>query len=189
MTSQPETSEEPRRRRARIRTLPWRVIVPWALFGLAAAAAGIFATLWLQDASDDDRVEEAQRAAQAFVISLTNFSADTIDEDVAEIRSFAVGSFADEVDTFFGPDAVDAIRQAEGSSMGEIEALFVQDLDEQRASVFAVVDQTITNSVLDAPQTDIVRMEVGLIETDNGWKVQRVDIFQAPGGTLAPVGP
>ena len=170
-----------------IKSLPWRFIVPWTLFAAAAAAAMVFGLLWFQDVREEDDLQEARAAAQAFVLALTNFSADTIDEDVQEIRSFAVGAFAEQVDTFFGPEAVDAIRAAEASSAGEIEGLFVQDLDDGQASVFAVVNETITNTVLDEPTTDILRLEMGLTKSNGAWKIERVEIFQAPGAGLAPI--
>lgn len=167
----------------RIRSWPWRVIIPWFLFVVTATAAVVFALAWIDTANEEDRVKEVERTTQRFVIALTNFSADSIESDVQEIRSFAAGDFEDEVDTFFGPDAIDAITQAEASTEGEIEAIFVQDIDEDAASVFAVVRETVTNSVLTEPQTDILRLEIGLTETDDGWKVNRVEVFQAPGST------
>lgn len=170
----------------RIRSWPWRVIVPWFLFALAAAAAVVFALAWLSGVEEDDRIEEVERASQRFVTALTNFSAETIEADVQEIRSFAVGDFEEEVDTFFGPDAIDAITQAEATSEGEIEAIFVQDIDEDAASVFVVVSETVTNSVLEEPQTDVLRLEIGLVQTEDTWKVDRVEVFQAPGSTGVP---
>lgn len=170
----------------RIRSWPWRVILPWFLFTLAAAAALVFALAWLSGVNENDRIEDVERATQRFVTALTNFSADTIEADVQEIRSFAVGNFEQEVDTFFGPDAIDAITQAEATSEGEIQAIFVQDIDEDAASVFVVVSETVTNSLLEEPQTDVLRLEVGLVRTEGDWKVDRVDVFQAPGSAGVP---
>lgn len=183
-----ERKEPGRFRRAgrAARSLPWRFILPWTLFAIAAAFAILFGMLWLQDVREEDELDEVRATAQRFALALTNFSADTIDEDVEEIKAFATGTFAEEVDTFFGPEAVDAIEEADASSTGEVRGLFVQDHDDGRASVFAVVDETIQNTVLDDPQSDILRLEMGLTRTDGDWKIDRVDIFQAPGSGLAP---
>ena len=170
----------------RIRALPWRFILPWALFVLAAAAAVTFLILWQEAEAEGSENEEVVTAASDFVEALTNFSADTIDDDAERIRSFAVGDFEEEVDTFFGDRAIAAIKEADATSSGEIEEIFIQSLDEEEASIFAVVTETITNAATTEPRTDTLRLEVGMIKTGSGWKVQSVEVFQSPGQTLVP---
>lgn len=166
---------------SRLKRLPWRVIVPWTMFVFAATSAVTFGLLWNELRVEDEQRTEVRSAATDFVLALTNFSSETIDVDATRIKSFAVGDFADEVDVFFGEDATAAIKEAQAESSSEIESLFIQSVDEDEASVFGVVSTTITNSVATEPQTDLVRLEVGLIETAQGWKVNRVEIFEAPG--------
>jgi len=170
----------------RIRRLPWRFIVPWFLFVLATGAAVTFAVLWQQEVSEDRQVDEVTDAARSFVHALTNFSSETIDADAARIKAFAVGEFSEEAETFFGERAVAAIREAQATSEGEIEALFLQSVDDEQASVFAVVSATVSNQGLTEPRTDTLRLEVGMIKTASGWKVNRVDVFQSPGGGVVP---
>lgn len=166
---------------SRLRKLPWRVIIPWTL-ALAATAVAIAFYLQWKDLDDTRKQQaEVQTTAREFITALTNFSHETIEQDVEEIRSFAVGDFADEAATYFGDDGIAAIKEAQASSEAQIESLFVQAMDGDEASVFAVVSETISNSVSTDPQTDVLRLEVGMIETAQGWKVNRVDVFQAPG--------
>lgn len=174
----------------RLKRLPWRVVVPWLLFAVAAAIAVIFFLQYNDLKTEADERTEAESVARDFVDSLTNFSYQTVEDDVAEIRSFAVGDFADEIDVFFGEDGIEAIRQAEAVSEGRIVSLFVQAVDADEASVFAVVDETIRNAAASEPTTDTLRLEVGLIETEDGWKVNRVEVYQSPGSGLTggPVG-
>ena len=163
--------------------------MPWTLFVIAAGAAITFLILWQEAETRENEQEEVLETATAFIEALTNFSADTIDEDAERIKSFAVGDFEEEVDTFFGPRAVEAIKQAEATSVGEIQELFIQSIDEDEASVFAVVSETITNASTTEPRTDTLRLEVGLIKTGSGWKVNDVEVFQSPGQTLLPSPP
>ena len=160
--------------------------MPWTLFVLALGAAVTFLILWQEAETEGSEQDEVVAVATDFVNALTNFSADTIDEDAEKIRSFAVGDFEEEVDTFFGDRAIAAIKEADATSSGEIEEIFVQSIDEDEASVFAVVTETITNAATTEPRTDTLRLEVGLIETGSGWKVQSVEVFQSPGQTLLP---
>jgi hypothetical protein len=158
--------------------------LPWLLLLIVTATAITFGVLWWDYESEARSRDEIEAVSERFVIALTNFSADTIAEDVEEIESFAVGGFADEVERFFGDEAVAAIEEAEATSEGEIEALFVQTVGESSASVFALVSETVTNTSLEEPQTDTLRLEVELIETTSGWRVSSVEVLQAPGGGL-----
>jgi Mce-associated membrane protein len=173
----------------RIRALPWRFILPWTLFVIAAGAAVTFVILWQEAETQTTEHDEVVETASDFVIALTNFSADTIDEDAELIKSFAVGDFEDEVNTFFGPRAVEAIKQADATSTGEIEEIFIQSLDDDEASVFGVVRETITNAASSEPRTDTLRLELGMILTGSGWKVDRVEVFQSPGDSPLPGSP
>jgi hypothetical protein len=163
-------------------------IVPWASFGVALAAAVVFALLWNGTKGAEHRRTEVAGSANRFLIALTNFSGDTIDADVREIRSFAVGDFADQVNMFFDQDAVTALRQAKAKSVGRVQSLFVESLSGGSATVFGVINEQVTNTGNPTPRTEIVRVEVELIDTKAGWKVNRVNILQSPTNTGGPLG-
>lgn len=171
----------------RVRSLPLRVVIPWVITALAVTAAIVMFLRYDALEREQARSDEVHETARAFVTELTNFSYQTIEEDVEAIRSYAVGAFAEETEVFFGEEGIAAIREAEAISEGAILSLFVQELADEEASVFAVVEETATNAVSQEPQTDTLRLEVALIETDDGWKVSRVEVFQAPGSGL-PLG-
>jgi Mce-associated membrane protein len=158
--------------------------LPWLLLVLAVAAAVTFGWLWWGERAEDARREDVEATAAGFLLALTNFDAATIDADVREIRSYAIGQFADEVDQTFNADRVAAIREGQASSAGTMRSLFVQELGQDTATVFAVVDETTSNSSSPAPRQDVLRVEVELIETEGGWKVNRVEILQSLSGGL-----
>jgi Mce-associated membrane protein len=162
--------------------------LPWILFALALIAAAVFAFLWQLEANEDRERAQLEADARRFVTALTNFSSENILEDVEEIKSFAApGSpFEEEADVFFGEQAIEAIEQAEAQSSGEIESLFVQSFEDDQASVFAVVNETVSNADLAEPRTDILRMNVELVKDEDQWKVSNVDVLQSPGSTLVP---
>jgi Mce-associated membrane protein len=164
----------------RSRTLPWTLLV------LALGAGGYVGWLWQQGEMQERREREVLAVARDFLTTLTNFQADTIDQDVEEIRSFAVGTFADEVGDFFDQEAVDQIREAEAVSVGRIDSIFVQSLSGDSASVFGVVNEVVTNNTSPTASTEVVRLDVDMIETTAGWKVSDVEILQTP--TSVPLG-
>jgi hypothetical protein len=167
-------------------------VLSWALFLVVAGAAILFFVLWRQATGDRDALEqgraEVAAAATDFLNALTNFEGTTIEQDVARIRGFAVDGFADQVDEFFGPSAVKALRKAEAKSVGRVQHVFVESLSGSEADVFAVVNETITNASTTTPKAEVLRIDLGLIDTASGWKVQRVDILQSPPNSAIPGG-
>ncbi len=154
---------------------------PWAVAAAGLAAAVTFGSLWWGERSQESRVAEVESTTRRFAAALTTFSAGTIERDVAEIRSYAVGRFADEVDQTFDQARIEAIQESRARSTGRIESIFVQDVDEDSATAFAVVNETVVNAAQTAPRIDVLRMEIGLLETDDGWKIESVEILQTPG--------
>lgn len=154
--------------------------LPWILAAVAAAAAIVFAVLWLGLRGQAAPREDVEATARGFLLALTNFDAATIDRDVEEIRSYAVGDFAQEVRETFSPDRIAAIRESEATSVGRIRDVFVQSIDGDTATVFGVVDETVRNSASPAPASDLLRTELVLVRTTGGWKITSVQILQSP---------
>src|SRR5918996_6486699 len=73
------------------------------------------------------------------------------------------------------------IEEAEAASRSEVQELFVQSMGSESASVFAVVGEELTNRSLEEPQPGVIRLEVELLKTGSGWKVEGVQLFQSPG--------
>lgn len=185
--AKPADPAEPRRRTPpSARKVLRQPALPWSLFALAAAAAVTFAVLWRVDAGADRAATEVRDAARRFLSVLTNFSAQTIEKDIEEIRAFAEGRFANEVQVTFSEERVAAIQENEVVSTGRVRSVFVQTLEGSTATVFGVVNETVVNASLTAPRADVLRVELEMIETPEGWKVSSVQILQSPGG--APFG-
>jgi hypothetical protein len=169
-----------------------RQTLSWALFLLVLGAAVLFFILWRQAAGDRGRADgeraDVTQAATDFLTRLTNFKGTTIDHDVAEIKRFAIGDFADQVDQFFGPTARAALRKAQAESTGHVQKVFVESLSGDQAEAFAVVSETITNASSATPKAQTLRIDLGMIDTNSGWKVNRVDILQSPATPPIPGG-
>jgi hypothetical protein len=172
----------------RWRRVPPAAVLPWALVAVLLAAS--LTNWWLlrSERREDARAAEITAIADDFMHALTSFSAGTIDADVARIKSFAVGDFAQQVDQTFSSDRIHQIEQAKVVSTSTVRSVFVESLDAESASVFGVVDETVTNNVSTERKTDVLRMEVHLIRTVEGWKVVQVNILQTPGQAAALIG-
>jgi hypothetical protein len=162
--------------------------LPWVLAAVLLATS--LTNWWLlrSDRRDDARADEVTEVTRVFVHSLTNFSAATIDQDVARIRGFAVGDFAQQVDQTFSSDRIQQIKQAKVVSTSTVRSVFVESLESDSASVFGVVDESVTNNVSTERKSDTLRIEVRLIQTVGGWKVEQVNILQTPGQAAQSIG-
>jgi hypothetical protein len=99
-----------------------------------------------------------------------------------------VGDFATQVDDTFSAARIGQIKRAKVVSTSQVRSVFVESLEGDQARVFAVVNETVTNNLSTAPRTDVIRVELGMINTTSGWKVNSVDILQSPGATGATTG-
>ncbi|MGH2701156.1 MAG: hypothetical protein ACRDJB_03070 [Actinomycetota bacterium] len=163
-------------------------LLPWILFGLALVAAVTFGVLWQQEWSKANEQDELRAQATEFINDLTSISADTAEADAEEIKQWAVGDFAEEAEVFYGDKAIDAVKEADASTEGAIQSLYVQSLEDGEASLFAVIDYTVTNAGTAEPKTDIIRMNIEMIESDDGWKVNSVRVLESPGTALPSAG-
>ena len=172
-----------------------RRVASWTLFLLVIGAAVLFFVLWRQASGQrDDALQGGRDRAEVvststdFLNALTNFKGTTINEDVARIKGFAVDGFADQVDQFFGPTAREGLRKAQANSIGHVEKVFVESISGDQAEAFAVVSETITNASTTSPKAQTLRIDMGMINTRSGWKVNRVDILQSPQNPPIPGG-
>src|SRR5439155_22343833 len=137
----------------------------------------------------DSGVNQAKATARNFLTALTNFDGKTIDADFNRIVSYGTGTFAQQAEQFYADkDTRNALRVRQASSRGEIKDLFVQSSANGRVRVYGVIDQTIANNALPTPQSDELRIELGLTRVKGAWRVYDVRVLQAPASTL-PGGP
>ena len=161
---------------------------PWVVAVLALLAAVTFGVLWQQESARASEEDELRAAATEFITDLTSISADTVEADAEAIKEWAVGDFADEAEVFYGPKAIEAVVEADATTEGDVQELYVQSLAGGEGSVFAVVNYTVTNAGTEEPKSDIVRMSVELIQADGDWKVNSVRVLESPGTALPSAG-
>jgi hypothetical protein len=158
----------------------WLVGVLAVMAGVGMALAVTFGILWNGKRVSDDNTAAAKRTGQSFLIALTNFDSKTINADFQRITSYATGNFAKQATQFFGPQIRQQLQVAQAQSRGEISSIYVQSASSNRASVYAVVDQTIVNKNFNAPQADELRVVLTMNKVSSGWRVGDVTVLQAP---------
>ena len=143
-----------------------------ALLLIACALLAFKAFAPSQEATNND----IERVAKRFAKSLYTFSYKTIDEDINAIKADATGGFHNELETVLGKVDVfrKAIVDAKGVSTGEIIATEVREVADDSATVRVSVLQSISNTSTKQPRVQASSVELTLVDTDSGWKVDAV---------------
>lgn len=161
--------------------VPVWVTVVLSLVTLAAVIVALsFAAAWSSLNSQNVQRSQVKATATTFLYDLFNLSPKNIDTRFNAIESMATGNFAKQANQFFGSNIRQALEQAQAQSQGQIRYVYVQSIDGNQATVYALVDQTYLNNKLPAPQPDVMDMTVGLTQVGGTWKIATATVLSAP---------
>lgn len=165
----------------------FRSVLPWVVT-LAAVALAVFSTLqWRALATDEATRAEVEAVAAAFLLELTTWDAsDGLGDTRDQLASYGTGEFLDEVDELFGAELSADLRDVAATSEGEIQDLFLQRVEHDRAVVFGVVLQTQDTAETD-PDTIARSARVVLDRVEGTWKVAQVQMVDAGTTSLGDV--
>ncbi len=153
---------------------------------LCAVAAVGFGLAWASLQSQQDTQTQVRAVARQFVLDLTNLTPKTVDAQINDLLAASTGQFASQARSFFGGGIRQELEKAQPVEEGQVRALYVQSITGSRATVFAVVDDSYTNSALRASgqgrQTDVLRLDLGMVDASRGWKIASVTVLGGPAG-------
>lgn len=166
--------------------------LPWIVAVLAIAIA-VFSAIQASQARSEvaqlraaERVRaEVAREANTVALRLTTFEGEDIEQWYTDIRDTATGKFKDQLGQVFNQETRDTVREIGVVSVGEIQDLFVQDVDGDDARAFALVKQTYVNSSTPDPVEDHQRMDIHLKRVNGRWLASEVAVL-GPNGVIAP---
>lgn len=175
--------------------LPWVIAALFLAFGVFALLERNQAVQQREDAAAElaqlreAEKERAEVRAQASTVALrlTTFEGENIEEWYAEIRATATGEFEKQLGDVFNQSTRDTLREIGVVSVGEMQNLFVQDVDGDQAKAFALVKQTYVNSSTPDPVEDHQRIDMTLERVDGKWLASEVVVL-GPNGVIAPSG-
>jgi len=121
--------------------------------------------------------EDITKVATRFTGNLVTFDYRTLDSDLQRILKDATGNFQTQFHTALGGDINvfrRAIQQSQAQSTGDVKGTSVSSKDDNTATVLVFVSQTIRNKTHPAPRTELRLLELTLVKTPQGWKVDNV---------------
>jgi hypothetical protein len=127
----------------------------------------------VQATAEDDITKTSTR----FTANLVTFDYRTLDNDLNRILKDASGNFRTQFHTALGGDINvfrRAIEQAHAQSTGDVKGVSISSRDSNTATVLVFVSQTIRNLAHPAPRTELRLLELTLVKTPQGWKVDNV---------------
>lgn len=163
-------------------------IALWCVAVLGVIGTVAFGQAWLSQRAQLDQQATVRTVSGDFLLALTNFDAKNVDADFNRIQTYATGSFATQSNQFFGTTIRQQLETALASSRGQIRDLFVQSLNGNHASVYAVVDQTYVNSKMQAPAADVLQIVTDLTKVSSGWKISNVTVLNNAGSGASSAG-
>ena len=162
-------------------------VLAWTVAVLALAAAAFAGVQWADlYAADKERGEVRQGATRA-ALRLTTFDGAEIEDWYADVLTTATGEYADQLRQVFDQPTRDQLREIQAVSRGEVENLFIQDVDGNQARAFALVTQTYTNASTTDPVEDHLRMDITMQKVEDQWLASEVAVL-GPSGVIAPTG-
>lgn len=165
------------------------VVAVIAAVACALAAVG-FGLAWSNLNGRQQAADQVQAVSRAFVLDLTNLTPGTVDTRINDLLAASTGTFARQATSFFNsgnPPVRQQLVTAKAEEQGQIRSLAVESVNGSTASTFAVVDLSYRNDKITQLQSDVLRLELSLVDTAKGWKVAEVTVLNgSTGGVLAP---
>lgn len=132
------------------------------------------------DAKDDVRSEVLQ-TSQRFVVALTTYNSNTLESQRAAVLALAAGKFRKEYTDLTGADFLAALRERQADSKGKVLQIAVTSVEGDDAEALALVEVTTTNKDLTTPRVEQNLIELSLVRSGGGWRIDAVSIL----GTLS----
>ncbi|HJR19688.1 MAG TPA: hypothetical protein VJ922_08220 [Actinomycetota bacterium] len=169
----PEYQGTPPRRRFPVPRSPATLLIV-ILIALVLAEA-----ILLVRSDDDGGRTQVFQASQRFLVLLTTYNATTLNEQRDRVLAMAVGKFRDDYSTLTDAEFLKALTDRQADSKGRVLKLAVTSLEGDDAEAFALVEVTTKNKDLPNPRVENNVIELSLVRSSGGWRIDAVTILGA----------
>lgn len=159
-----------------------------AVGGVALAGIGgtiAFGIMWAHDRSQASDQAAARAVASSFLHDLTTFTPKTLNSDFAAMQAMATGQFANQARQYFSSNIRGQLANAQATTQGTVQHLYVQSYSGSAASYYGDVTQTFRNNLSPAVHSDELRVVVTLSKVGGQWKVSQVTTIDSGGSSGA----
>jgi Mce-associated membrane protein len=158
-----------------------RSVVPvggWIAIAVAIVLVQLAASVFLfrSNAPEHNR-SDVLSVSRRFVTSLTTYNEGSLSSQRTAVLSMSTGTFRSDFDRLTGSSFADALHQTQASSRGKIVTIAVSSVSSDNATVLGIVDVTVSNKDLKTPRVNRQVIQVALVRTSSGWKVDAVTVL------------
>lgn len=150
------------------------------LIGILVAAILAESVIVFRSSGGDEARDDVRDSATRFVALLTTYNATTIERQRSQVLALATGKFRSEYEQLTGSGFTATLKERQAESKGTAVRIAVQEVGDDTATVLALVQVTTTNKDLKTPRVENNLLELSLVDTSKGWKIDAVTIL----GTL-----
>jgi Mce-associated membrane protein len=143
---------------------------------LVAAVVAESILVFRGNGSEHDRAA-VQSVSRSFLVLLTTYNQSSLADQRTKVLALATGRFKDEFEQLTGSAFSSALQQTKADSRGQIVRLAVGSVSGDSATALGVVDVTVTNKDLKTPRVDRNLIELSLVRTTKGWRVDSVTVL------------
>jgi Mce-associated membrane protein len=179
ITTEPAPAAAPSASSARAGWLLGRSTHILILIAILVAAVLAESVLVLRGGGTDQVRADVRGTAYRFAGLLTTYNASTIGKQRREVLALATGKFRSQYDELTGSSFVATLKETQADSKGHVVRIAVSDVTGDNATVLAVVQTTTTNKNLKAPRIESNLLELSLVKTAAGWRIDNVTILGA----------
>jgi len=159
------------------RTLFGRPLHIVILVAILAAAILAESVLVFRGSGTDRARDDVLDVSRRFAVLLTTYNADTITRQRSQVLSMVTGKFRGQYEELTGSSFVTTLKERRADSKGALVRIAVSEVEGDNATVLAVVRVTTTNKDLKAPRADTNLLELTLVKTSSGWRIDNVNIL------------
>jgi hypothetical protein len=122
---------------------------------------------------------DALEVSRRFLVQLTTYDASTLDVQRRGVLALATGKFRGQYEQLTGSGFLATLREREAKQTGTVVRAAVTSLDGDTATVLSIVQLSVTNKDLKTPKVEQDAIELTLVHTKSGWRIDSVDILGA----------
>lgn len=119
--------------------------------------------------------EQAEQTAVDYAAVLTSISSEHVDENFTTILNGATGEFKD-MYAEASMDLRDVLLETDSGAESAVIDSAIQSASADQVVLLLMVDQKVTNSQMEEPRTDSLRMKMTMDNIDGRWLASKVEL-------------
>jgi hypothetical protein len=147
------------------------------LISILVAAVLAESVLLFRGNTDVRARNEVVQTSTRFLALLTTYNSATLDAQRREVLALATGKFRGEYQQLTGSSFLSALKDRQANSTGHVVRASVESVGSDTATTLCLVQVTVTNRDIKTPRAEQDLIELSLVKTSAGWRIDAVTIL------------